>query len=718
MDHPLNSFLNPRSVAVIGVSPNWSYINTIFKHFVSLQTPPRVYPINPNYPEVEGLKCYARLTDVPADIELVVVSVPARLVPDAMQQCEQKGVKAVNIITSGFAEMGGAEGARRHQLMRDFVERTGIRIVGPNCYGNMSAPYKFAGMPNTERAVQRVGRLSLAFQSGGLAISMVSACIDRYMALAHVISSGNEVDIEIGDCLEYFADDEYTQVIGLYVEQFRNAERFVRAAERCAELRKPVVVLKTGRSEAGRKMAKAHTGALAGSDQVVDAVMKQYGITRVSSINEMLETVAALHARKLPKGQGVAAVTNSGGGNAVIADLAEELGLEFPPFAESSYPIIRKVLYDYITVTNPLDITGPGGVTDQHIHAAALDAMGSDPNMHVILHTLATNSRMDAQSAGGKILLDAMRKYPDKVFLKVSGTAGTFRDKPLGQPDPVEPIVELDGVPFMMGYDNVLRAVAALLRYAEFQRKRARQDNLARQHVPGPNVLRARGLVHAAAGAALTESEGKRLLSLYNIPVTRECIATSAEAAAHNADEIGYPIVLKIVSPQIMHKTEAGGVALNVQNADEARAAYTRIMQNARQYDSHAELQGVSVQEMVRGGHELIVGMTRDPQFGPAVLLGLGGIFVEVLKDVALRMPPLDQEDAHDMIDSLKGKAILKGARGAPPADIEALVSVLVNFSQLCLDLKDDVREIDINPLVLFEQGQGAKALDCLIVPA
>ena len=447
-------------------------------------------------------------------------------------------------------------------------------------------------------------------------------------------------------------------------------------------------------------------------------VMKQYGITRVSSINEMLETVAALHARKLPKGQGVAAVTNSGGGNAVIADLAEELGLEFPPFAESSYPIIRNVLYDYITVTNPLDITGPGGVTDQHIHAAALDAMGSDPNMHVILHTLATNSRMDAQSAGGKILLDAMRKYPDKVFLKVSGTAGTFRDKPLGQPDPVEPIVELDGVPFMMGYDNVLRAVAALLRYAEFQRKRARQSTGARPHVPGPNALRARGLVHGAAGRALTEGEGKRLLSLYNIPVTRECIATSAEAAAHNADEIGYPVVLKIVSPQIMHKTEAGGVALNVQNADEARAAYARIMQNARQYDSHAELQGVSVQEMVRGGHELIIGMTRDAQFGPAVLLGLGGIFVEVLKDVALRMPPLDQEDAHDMIDSLKGKAILEGARGAPPADLEALVSVLVNFSRLCLDLKDDVREIDINPLVLFEQGQGAKALDCLIVPA
>ncbi len=717
MDHPLQSFLNPQSVAVIGVSPNWSYINTIFKQFVSLKNPPRAYPINPNYPEVEGLTCYPRLTDVPDPIELVLVSVPARLVPDALQQCEQKRVKAVNIITSGFAEMGGEEGARRHKLMTDFVERTGICIVGPNCYGNMSAPYKFAGMPNTERAVQRVGQLSLAFQSGGLAIGVVSACIDRYIPLAHVISSGNEVDIEMGDCLEYFADDEHTQVVGLYVEQFRNPEKFLCAAERCAKLRKPIVVLKTGRSAAGQKLAQAHTGALAGSDNIVDAVLKQYGIARVNSINEMLETMAVLHARKLPKGRGVAAVTNSGGANALIADIAEDTDLEFPQFSDESYPIIRKVLYDYITVSNPLDITGPGGVTDQHIHVAALDAMGSDPNMHVILHTLGTNARMDAQSASGKVLLAAMQKYPDKIFLKVSGTAGTFRDKPLGMPDLVEPITDLDGIPFMMGYDNALRAVAALIRYAEFQRKRGRRTADGGRQTNAQEA-RAREMLRTAKGRALTETDGKQILSLYGIPVTKECVATSAEDAAHNAEQIGFPVALKIVSPQILHKTEAGGVVLNVQSAAEAHAAFERIMQNAQRYSPQAELQGVSVQEMVQGGHEMIVGMTRDPQFGPAVLVGLGGIFVEVLKDVALRIPPVNADDAREMIDSLKGKAILQGARGAKPADLDALANVLIAFSQLVLDLKDDVREIDINPLVVFEQGKGAKALDCLIVPA
>ena len=717
MEHPLNSFLNPRSVAVIGVSPNWSYINTIFKHFVALRTPPHLYPVNPNYAEVEGLPCYPRLTDVPGDVELVLVSVPARLVPDAMEQCEQKGVKAVNIITSGFAEMGGEEGARRHKLMTDFVQRTGIRIVGPNCYGNMSAPYKFAGMPNTERAVKEVGRLSLAFQSGGLAIGVVSACVDRYIALAHVISSGNEVDIEIGDCLEYFAEDEHTQVIWLYVEQFRNPEKFIRAAERCAELRKPIVALKTGRSEAGQKMAQAHTGALAGSDKIVDAVLKQYGIARVSSTNEMLETMAIMHARKLPTGRGVAAVTNSGGANAVIADIAEDVGVEFPPFSEASYPTIRKVLYDYITVSNPLDITGPGGVTDQHIHVAALDAMGSDPNMHIILHTLGTNARMDAQGAAGKILLHAMQKYPDKLFLKVSATAGTFRDKPLGQPEPVEPIVALDGIPFLMGYDNSLRAVAALIRYAEFQRRRERKAAAGGARSPSPNAAKALEIICAAGGRALTEGEGKQILSLYGIPTTRECIATSADDAARQAGEIGFPVAMKVISPQIMHKTEAGGVALNVQNAEEAHASYERIVQSAKRYNPQAELQGISVQEMVRGGHELIVGMTRDAQFGPAILVGLGGVFVEVLKDVAVRVPPLDDEDARAMIDSLKGRSILQGARGAKPADLDAVARVLVNFSQLCLDLKDEVREIDINPLVVFEQGKGVKALDCLVVP-
>jgi acetyltransferase len=717
VSNSLQYFLNPMSVAIIGVSPNWSYINTIFKQFVALKTPPNAYPVNPRYPDVDGIKCYHRLTDIPAPVELVLVAVPVRLVPDALQQCEDKAVKAVNIITSGFAEIGGAEGERRHKMMTDFVERTGIRIVGPNCYGNASAVYRFAGMPNTALMTQRVGKLSLAFQSGGIAITVINNCLDRYMDIAHVLSTGNEVDIDVADCVRYFAEDEHTQVIGCYVEQFRKPDMFLEAAELAAAAKKPIVVLKSGRSALGSRMAQAHTGALAGSDSVIDAVLRKHGVTRVHNLNEMIETMAIMHSRKMPKGRGVAALTNSGGENAVIVDLAEDIGVAFPQFSEESANIVRAELYDYIAVSNPLDITGPGGLTDQNVHAAALDGMGTDPNIHIILHNLGGNTRMDAGGPAGKVLLEAIRKYPDKVWLRASKMAGTFRDKPLGQPDLVEPRAELEGVPFLQGLDNILKAVKHLITFAEFQEMRAKGSQAAGM-ASGEAAQKAKALIKAAGGRPLTEMEGKQMLALYGIPVTNEGLAKSAAEAASLAMAIGFPVVLKVVSPQIMHKTEAGGVALNVQGEDEARAAFERIMANAHRYNADADLQGVSVQEMIKGGQEMIVGMTRDPQFGPAILVGLGGIFVEVLKDVALSVPPIDGSGARAMLDSLKGKALLHGARGSKPADIGALVDTLQKFSQLCVDLKDDIKGIDINPLVVFEEGMGAKALDCLIVPA
>ncbi|MBI3742022.1 MAG: acetate--CoA ligase family protein [Chloroflexi bacterium] len=730
MNNPLLPFLNPQSVAMFGVSPNWSYINTILKDFIAFKNPARVYPINPNYPEVEGLKCYARLTDIEDSVDLAMLSVPARLIPDALEQCAIKRVKGVNIITSGFEEMGGDEGAQRHQWLADFVHATGIRIVGPNCFGNLSSVHKFPGMPASARALQRAGRLSMALQSGGLAISTVSACVDRYIGLAHVVSTGNEADVEIGDCLEFFADDENTQVIGLYVEQFRNPKKFLRAAELCADKRKPIVLLKTGRTDAGRQMALAHTGALAGSDAIIDAVCKKFGIARVYSLNEMLETMCILHSRKMPQGKGIGAVTNSGGASAIIADEADALGLQFPQFAAASYKHIRATLYDYITVTNPLDITGPGGVTDQHIHKAALEALGMDPNIHIILYQLGANARIDGATPGGKVLLNAMKQYPEKIWVKVMGYAGTFRDKALNVAEIIEPVSDFDGVPFLMSFDNSLRAVKALLEYAEFQEKRDKSKVQSPMfnvvgHLPPDRGHRtpddkrkshAFSILSSAQGRALTETEGKKILALYEIPVTKEKIATNADDAARAAKQIGFPIAMKIVSPDIAHKTEAGGVALNIASARAARAAYSRIMNHARKYNARADLRGVSVQEMISGGREMIVGMTHDAQFGPAIILGLGGIFVEVLKDVAMRVPPLSSDDARAMIESLKGAAILRGARGQTRADVDALADTLMKFSILCLELRGAVKEIDINPLVVLDEGCGVKAVDCLVI--
>lgn len=719
--HPLHPFIAPRSVAIVGVSPNWSYVNTILQQIIALKSPERVFPVNPNYPEVAGLPAYPRLTDIPGDLELALIAVPSRLVPDALAQCEAKGVRAVNIITSGFEEIGGEEGERRHRMLTDFVARTGARIVGPNTYGNWSAVHKFGGMPNVLRAMNP-GRVGLLFQSGGMAIYAVTAFADRNIGMTHCVTFGNECDLDVAESLEYFAEDDATGIVACFVEQIRHPERFLRAAARCADLRKPIVMLKVGRSEAGQRSAQAHTGSLAGSDRVIDATLARYGVSRVNSMEELVETTAILHSRKMPRGRGIGAVTVSGGANGAMLDLAADVGLDFPPFAPESRKIIRDVLYDYVATTNPLDITGPGITGDSPVHPAALDAVGSDPNMHIILHAVtAGNGRADAQSPRGRALLEAVAKYPEKVWIKIAIVAGTYRDQPLTEPELVEPFETLEGVPFLQGYENGLRAVAALIRYGEFQERwqAARADGRDTDTAGGGDPARkerALALLREAGPGGPTEAEGKALLALYGIATPGERLATSADEAVAAARAIGFPVVLKIVSPQIQHKTEAGGVLLHLADEAAVAAGFDQIMASARRYNPAADLHGVSVQEMITGGRELIVGMNNDPQFGSAVVVGLGGIFVEIMQDSALRIPPLTPDDARAMLASLKGYPLLAGARGLAHLDVEAVVATLCAFSQLCLDVEGEVAEIDINPLVVLPQGQGVRAVDCLVV--
>jgi acetate---CoA ligase (ADP-forming) len=715
MTHALTHFLNPQSVAIIGVSPNPSFINAILHNLLRWQYDKPIYPVNPNYQDIAGLPTYPRISDVPEAVDLAVVSVPSRMMPDILEQCEVKGVRALNILTSGFEEITGPEGERRHHLLMDFVQRTGMRIVGPNCFGNLSVSYNYPGMAGSYPTMQP-GKLSLAFQSGGLALNMVQACVDRRIGLAHAISSGNETDLELADCLAYFADDEHTQVIGCFVEQFRNPNKFLAAADACAAARKPVVLLKVGRSEAGQRAAQAHTGALVGSDTIIDAVLQKHGVLRVYSLDEMLETLCIMHAPHLPKGNGFGAITFSGGAVGVMSDLAADYGLHFPPIHEAGAQKIRDVLYEYGTVSNPIDLTGQA-VYDPPVQRAAFEAMGTDPNIHTIFIASGGTTCLDKQSPMGQVIAETIQKYPEKLFVRTSQTYGVLRDKAFGAPDPVEPVSDLDGVPFMQGLENTLRAARALMRYAEFQSQWSSGKRGDTGREDASRRAQALEMVHAAQGQALTESAGKQLLALYGIPVTHERMVTSAAEAVRAAQEIGFPVAMKIVSPQILHKTEAGGVVLHVTQADEARTVFERIMHNARQYNAQAELQGVSVQEMVQGGRETIVGMTSDPQFGPGIVFGLGGIFVEVLHDTVLRVPPLAADEARGMIDALKGAAILKGTRGQKPADLNAVVDVLCKFSRLCLDLRGVVQEIDINPLLVLEAGQGARAVDCLVVP-
>jgi acyl-CoA synthetase (NDP forming) len=476
------------------------------------------------------------------------------------------------------------------------------------------------------------------------------------------------------------------------------------------------VVLKVGRSDAGRRAALAHTGSLVGSDAVADALLRQHGLIRVSSLDQMTETLALFHSRRLPRGNGVAIGVVSGGAAGLLADLSTELGVECPPLAPATAARIEKVIPPFGSVGNPLDYTGQAAQQPE-ILEGCFSALAEDPNLHVIVYGQAYPALIDLAQPAGAVLRTLPERYPDKVFVVASLVGGELKGRNLDFPE-AEPIGTLDGIPFLQGAENSLRAIASLTQYAAFLRARATAPPI--EPTPPSVVARARDLVRAAGGRPLGEREAKAVLVLYGIPITREHLATAPEAAVAAAHQLGYPVALKIESPDLLHKTEAGGVLLNLADDDEVRLGYAQVVAAAARHRPNATVRGVLVQEMLGGDwHEVILGMTRDPAFGPAVAVGLGGIFVETLKDVALGLPPLRPDDARAMLARLRGWPILTGAggRGRAPADLHALVATLVRFAQLCDDLGDLVTEIDVNPLAVFAPGEGVRVVDCLIVP-
>jgi acetyltransferase len=444
--------------------------------------------------------------------------------------------------------------------------------------------------------------------------------------------------------------------------------------------------------------------------------MRQHGIVRVYNLDEMMETLAAFYADRLPQGPGVGAIYVSGGAAGLISDLAQDLDIPLPDLASHTVERLEKVIPEFGTVGNPLDTTGMGGAIPE-LMEGALVGMAEDPSIHTVIYGQAFPVQVDLDTPTGQVMQVIPERYPDKVFVTVALVTGKIAQatKRGTREIATNTTVEWGGVPFLQGAENGLKAVRSLNRYATFLRQR---NERAQAPATGSDVVeQARAIIAEARGLPLVERRAKDLLKLYGLPVTRERQAATADEAVHAAEEIGYPVVLKIESPEITHKTEAGGVLLGVNSDEAVRDGFGRIMASAARYAPGAQLSGVLVQEMAPPGRELILGMTRDQQFGPVVAVGVGGIFVEVLKDVALGVPPLDQSDAVAMLDRLRGKAILEGARGAEPADIAAIIDIIERFGQLSLDLADLVAEIDINPLIVYSAGQGAKVVDCLIVP-
>lgn len=702
----LDPFFYPRSIAVVGASRNLLKPNGIPMYLLEMfQYQGQIYPVNPKYDTVGGMPCYPSVHAIPGPVDLAVIGVPAAHAMEALRACAAKGIKAAIVFTSGFAEVGPA-GRRIQEEMAGLAAETGMRILGPNCLGilnyyngNISS---FFFHPKPENLVHPLF-LSFITQSGGLGGIIYQMVLQYSVGFNYFVSTGNEADVSFAGILDYFSRREETGMIGGYLEGLqKDGLLFKEACHRALQKRKLVSLLKVGRTASGAAAAASHTGALVGQDETYDGLFRQVGVLRPPDVEELNALITVFAAGRIPKGKRFGVITISGGGGVVVADQCPGFGLEVVPLAEETQAGLRAFFPAYGAVRNPVDLTSQL-MMEPELFQKAIRIVMEDPG--VDMGGFFYNLEMPDPEATRRIIEIYHRlEKPLVVFSWPTGAEFALEAK--------RELIQA-GVPVLENISAGLWALAAL----DDWRNRAERWSPFPAFTPGKEREAARRILAGEpAGDALTESRSKEILKAYGIPVTREKKAGSAAAAVAAAREIGYPVALKVESPDIAHKTEAGGVVLNLEGDAAVEEAFAGIMARAKAHKPDARLEGVLVQEMLRPGVEVIVGVKEDPVFGPVVLFGLGGVLVEVLQDVAVRVAPLREQDAWEMVEEIRGRALLGEVRGRAPRDREALVDILVRVSRLAVELSGELKELDINPLVVYEEGAGAAAADALIV--
>ena len=703
----LEPLFRPKSIAIIGATEDPKRVAGLpLKYALDHGYKGKLFPVNPSRDTVRGLKCYRSVLDIPDEVDVAMIVVPSAAVPEMIEQCGKKGVKAAVVGVSGFAELD-EEGAKRQEQIVEIARRYGMRICGPNTNGlinvneSISLGYSFA------QEVVIPGRLGYVSQSGALLSATVPRFTQKGVGMSYFVGAGNQADLEVFDYVRYLVDDKNTDVIGIYVEGFKRPQEFLDVADLALERGKPIVMLKVGRSELAAKAAKSHTGSLAGSDAVIDALCRQKGIARVDDFDELIAVCSVFLKCKPPAGNRVGVISSSGGAIGMIADRAMGLDIEFTDISARTKEEASKALPWYGEFRSPFDIAAAGSKATQDIELAraGVNFVLNDENVDILLATITPMDRRGTET-----------------YLQAIVEASHVSDKPIILFAPMGSLREEEAAIFAKGDIPILsdaaecaKALHALIKFGQSLRKR-KDSEKSLGSSPAAKVEKIKQGLKGLERKTLTEGESKELLSRYGIAATAEVLATSSEGAASGAAKIGYPVVLKVDSPDILHKTDAGVVRLGIANREELKAAYEEIMDNAKKYNPQARIRGVLVQEMVRDAREVIVGMSQDPQFGPVIMFGLGGIFVEVFKDISLRVAPLTRADAEEMVKEVKGYKILQAFRGKPEADVEGIVDVLLRLSRLAMDLDDVLSEIDINPLMVFEKDGGVKAADALIV--
>lgn len=703
-DVDLDAFLHPRTIAVIGASEAPAKPNTAMtRKFAAWAkaNDAQFFPVSPKYDEILGHRVYPSLAEVPGDIDLAII-LTGKAVETFEEVLERKARFAV-IFAAGFSETG-REGAKLERRLEGLVASGETRLLGPNT--NLNAFEEF-------RADLRGPSIALVTQSGHQGRPVFQGQ-EIGIRLTHWAPTGNEVDLEFADFAAYFADQPDVGVVACYIEGFKDGRTLMLAADHAASLHKPIVMVKVGRTDEGASMAQSHTGHLTGSDAITSAVFRQFGVTRVDGLDELLEVSAAL-ARTRPatiptwakrgREPGVCVYAISGGTGAHMADMAAAAGLALPPLAKTTQRTLHDGLIPaYLRVSNPVDCGGPP-VADAR-GRKILDAILADPKVDVLIVPI-TGAVATFSERFTNDLVEVAAATDTPIFVVWGAPAGT---------DDTYYFRLLDGgLPVFRTFGNCVAAVRA---YADYWRFAAHHHSPFAQAptTPLPAARKARAIIEAAEpGTALSEWQSKQVLAAYGIKSSKDVLCDSAAAAVQAAAKLGYPVVMKVSSPDLLHKSDLGLVAVGVGSATEVRATYAELLTRARKAGgAKVRLDGVLVSEMVLGGVETVVGVSQDPLFGPVVMAGLGGIFVEVLGDVTFRVPPFGEDQASAMLDELTGSKLLDGVRGSEPADRAALVDVIMKVQRLAMDLSDQIGELDVNPLVV--KPRGAVALDALVV--
>jgi len=694
----LDALFNPRAIAVYGASSDPTKIGGRPLDFLkgSGYDGP-LYPINPKSAVIQGLPAFATVSAVPGPVDMAIVAVPAPGVLAALEDCAAKGVGGAVVLSSGFAEVGG-QGAQWQQQITALTRRTGMRVVGPNCMGIINVRRRILGTftPSAAGFGLTPGRISLVSQSGAFGGYCLSLIRQRGLGLNLWITTGNQCDVDFADCVNHYAQDDGTDVIMGYVEAATDKDRLVNALALARERGKRIVLMKVGSSEAGAQATASHTASLAGSDQVYDGLFKQYGVYRARTIDELFDVAYACSvARQPPKGNRVGLLTVSGGVGALMADIATECGLDVAPMPEDAQRRLKEIL-PFAGTRNPVDMTAQL-VNDLTLFEKNFQLMLEEGGYDVVVAFLSSVGQVAELSSN---LLEQLKKvlqhFPDRTVIMSMLASAEVRK-----------LYETAGVMLFDEPTRAVRAASALVRFAA-EAERAKT-------LSAPPALPAGAL--APPAHAINEVEAKRVLVSAGIPVVRELLAASEDEAVRCAAETGYPLVLKIASADIAHKSEIGGVLLGLSDEAQVREGFRTLMQRAHQHAPQARLDGVVVARMAKKGVETILGVHRDPVFGPVVMFGLGGVFVEAFKDVAFRLAPFGVAEARAMINEVKGRILLTGLRGQPPADEDALADAISRLSVYAARHADTIESIDINPFVVLPRGEGAMALDALIVP-